>query len=69
MRNRTYFVKKTTLQNGQVQFSVVKKVLDFSVSRNIGYIKVEGYNVSNESACRKLADRLEGEIVVSTEYL
>ena len=66
---KTFFVEKITKQNGTKQFCVVRRVLDPSVSNGYRYNKVEGYNVYTEDACRKLADRLEGELIVSTEYL
>lgn len=66
---KTFFVQKVTKKNGTTQFCVVRRVLDTSVSCGYHYNKVEGYNVYSEEACKRLADKLEGELVVSTEYL
>lgn len=66
---KTFFVEKITKQNGTTQFSVVRRVPDIHASCGYHYNKVEGYNVYTEEACRRLAERLEGELVVSTEYL
>lgn len=66
---KIFFVEKVTKQNGTQEFCVVRRVPDLSVSSGYRYRKMEGYNVYTEDACRKLADRLEGELIVSTEYL
>lgn len=66
---KTFFVEKITRLNGTTQFNVVRKILDVTCSSGYRYNEVKGYNVYTEDACRKLADRLEGELVVSTEYL
>lgn len=66
---KTFFVEKVTKKNGTKQFCVVRRVIDKSVLCGYCYNKVEGYNVYTEDACLKLADRLEGELIVSTEYL
>lgn len=67
--HKTFFVEKITRLNGTTQCSVVRKIVDVTCSGGYRYNKVEGYNVYTEDACRRLADRLEGELVVSTEYL
>lgn len=66
---KTFFVEKVTKKNGTAHFCVVRRVLDVKQPFGYSYNKVEGYNVYTEDACRRLANRLEGELVVSTEYL
>lgn len=66
---KTFFVQKVTKQNGTKEFCVVRRIPSKYDPIGYHYNKVEGYNVYTEDACRKLADRLEGELIVSTEYL
>lgn len=63
MKREHFFVLKETLKNGTTRFSVVRK------NQRGEFNTVNGYNVYTEEACIKLAERIEGELLVKAEYL
>jgi len=63
MKREHFFVLKETLKNGTTRFSVVRK------NPRGEFNTVNGYNVYTEESCIKLAERLEGELLVKAEYL